>query len=213
MLPPGEGGADSYLGNLAGQLRRHRLVLFNNRHLDTPAESLEALAEYHVEHVKRLQPAGPYHLLGWSFGGVLALEIANQLARQGDAIHSLLFVDTYFDVRRAAVDIGMPTADDLLDPINYGYRPNRADLDRLDRQTRSVVLFKASEPNDIVSSDDQRRLFDHYLRTPCNNLDSLFVVGDIRVAHLRGESHHSWVRNSDAVEAVARIIEEMLEES
>ncbi len=59
VLPPGEGGAESYLSNIARQLPGHKLVLFNNLHLHTPGASFEALAEYYVGQIRQLQPAGP----------------------------------------------------------------------------------------------------------------------------------------------------------
>jgi N-(5-amino-5-carboxypentanoyl)-L-cysteinyl-D-valine synthase len=211
LLPPGEGGAESYLSNLARHLPGHRLVIFNNLHLHTPGESFEALAEYYVEHVLRIQARGPYSFLGWSFGGVLSLEMANQLARTGSRIDNLLLIDSYFNVPQAMADIGLPSVEDLLDPINYRYRPSRADLDRLGERTGSIVLFKAGEPNDIITSEDQCRLFEYYLRTGCNNLDTLLPDNTIRVEVLPGQSHHSWVRDQAAVEAMGRFIVELLE--
>jgi len=211
LLPPGEGGAESYLGSLAGRLPGHRLVIFNNLHLHTPAKSFEALAEYYVAQVIKIQARGPYSFLGWSFGGVLSLEMANQLARAGHRIENLLLIDSYFNVPKALADIGLPTVEDLLDPINYHYRPNRADLDRLGKRTRNIVLFKAEEPNEIVASEGQRRLFEHYRQTGCNNLDTLLPDKTIRVEVLRGQSHHSWVRKQAVVETMGQLIVELLE--
>lgn len=68
VFPPGEGGAESYLSNIAQRLPGYRLVLFNNVHLHSPMASFEDLAHYYQEHIRALQPSGPYSLLGWSFG-------------------------------------------------------------------------------------------------------------------------------------------------
>ncbi|MBC7977692.1 MAG: alpha/beta fold hydrolase, partial [Myxococcales bacterium] len=209
MLPPGEGGAESYLSSLARQLPGARLVIFNNLHLHTPGASFEALAAYYVEHIQRIQPRGPYHLLGWSFGGVLALEIANQLA--GAPIENLLLIDPYFNVAKAVAEIGLPAVDDLLDPINYRYRPSRADLERLAERVENVVVFKAGVPNEVVTSEDQRRLFAHYHGTRDNHLDTLLPGDAIRVEVLDGQSHHSWVRDHAAVHAMGRRIGALLE--
>jgi len=206
MLPPGEGGAESYLSSIGRKLPGHRLVMFNNLHLYTARESFEVLAQYYIPHVKRIQATGPYNFLGWSFGGVLSLEIANQLARAGGRIDNLILIDSYFNVPKALEEIGLPTVEDLLDPINYRYRPSRADLDRLAERTKTIVLFKAGEPNDVVTSEDQRRLFEHYLRTRCNNLDTLLPGYKVRVEILLSESHHSWVRNQTMVEGMGRLI-------
>ena len=51
-----------------------------------PFKTLEALASDTIRAIKRIQPKGPYNLLGWSFGARLAYEIAQQLQAQGDEV-------------------------------------------------------------------------------------------------------------------------------
>ncbi|MEU3186546.1 amino acid adenylation domain-containing protein [Streptomyces sp. NPDC006923] len=202
VFPPGEGGAESYLSNIAGGLAGHRLVLFNNVHLHAPMESFEALAEYYLAHIRRLQPSGPYSLLGWSFGGVLALEVSSRLARADERIGSLFLIDPYFNVRQASAAVGLPDAEDILDPINYHYAPRQEDLERLGAHVGDLVLFKAGERNDVVRDDRQRRLFAFYQRSPYNSLDTLLPAEKIATHLLRGETHHSWVRNERLVTEV-----------
>ncbi|MFD3824174.1 amino acid adenylation domain-containing protein [Streptomyces sp. NPDC058625] len=199
VFPPGEGGAESYLSNIAQRLPGYRLVLFNNVHLHTPMESFEAVARYYLDHMRKVQPAGPYSLLGWSFGGIVALEASAQLARAGEEIDNLFVIDSYFNMRHATAEIGLPGVEDLLDPINYHYTPSREDLDRLDARLGRLVLFTAEEPNEIVRDDQQHRLFEFYRRTPYNALDTLLPAESIEVRPLRGETHHSWVRNERLV--------------
>jgi amino acid adenylation domain-containing protein len=55
--------------------------------------SLEELAAAHLQRIKRIQPTGPYNLLGWSLGGNLALKIAAILG-PGD-VGLLTIVDSY----------------------------------------------------------------------------------------------------------------------
>lgn len=40
---------------------------------------MECLATRLIKVMRQAQPEGPYRLAGWSFGGVLAYEIAQQL--------------------------------------------------------------------------------------------------------------------------------------
>jgi thioesterase domain-containing protein len=56
--------------------------------------SLEEMAAGHVEQIRALQETGPYYLLGWSFGGVVAHEIAVQLQAAGQQVH-LIIMDGY----------------------------------------------------------------------------------------------------------------------
>ena len=51
------------------------------------------LAAYYVSDMRRVQPRGPYHLLGYSFGGTLALEIARQLQSEGEEVALLAMLD------------------------------------------------------------------------------------------------------------------------
>jgi amino acid adenylation domain-containing protein len=55
---------------------------------------LARIAREHVGHLRRVQPEGPYHLMGWSFGGVVAYEMAAELERQGQAVAFLGLLDT-----------------------------------------------------------------------------------------------------------------------
>ncbi|WDN54002.1 amino acid adenylation domain-containing protein [Streptomyces clavuligerus] len=199
VFPPGEGGAESYLSNLAQRLPGHRLVLFNNVHLHRPMESFEALADFYLPLLREIQPSGPYHLLGWSFGGVLSVEVSLRLARAGERIEELFLIDPYFDVRASSAAIGLPETEDILDPINYHWAPAREDLERLRANTGDVVLFRADEPNEIVRDEEQRRLFDFYQRSSFNGLDALLPAESIEVHRLHGETHHSWVRNDRLV--------------
>jgi glycosyltransferase involved in cell wall biosynthesis/thioesterase domain-containing protein len=48
--------------------------------------TLESLARYYVEAIQATEPSGPYYLIGHSFGGQLALEIAQQLMAAGKAV-------------------------------------------------------------------------------------------------------------------------------
>ncbi|MFE1319017.1 amino acid adenylation domain-containing protein [Kitasatospora phosalacinea] len=47
-----------------------------------PVQTMDALAASYLEAVRRVQPEGPYHLGGWSFGGFVAFEMARQLHRE-----------------------------------------------------------------------------------------------------------------------------------
>ncbi len=55
--------------------------------------SLEELARTHVEQLRAARPDGPYLLAGWSFGGVLAYEVARQLRDAGVTVDLLGMVD------------------------------------------------------------------------------------------------------------------------
>jgi len=60
-----------------------------------PLATVEELAARYCEAIRAIQPQGPYNLLGWCFGGLIALEIALQLRSQGQEISLLALLDTF----------------------------------------------------------------------------------------------------------------------
>ncbi|WBY01959.1 acetoacetate--CoA ligase [Ramlibacter tataouinensis] len=60
-----------------------------------PLETVEALAAAYARAIRAAQPQGPYALAGFSFGGQVALEIARELARDGQRIETVCLIDTY----------------------------------------------------------------------------------------------------------------------
>lgn len=65
---------------------------------DSMPSSIEEMAADYAEVITCLQPEGPYHLLGWSFGGLVAHEMAVVLQQRGDEIGLLALLDAYPDV-------------------------------------------------------------------------------------------------------------------
>ncbi|WP_228791182.1 amino acid adenylation domain-containing protein [Nocardia puris] len=57
-------------------------------------DSIEDWARVYVDHLRTVQPHGPYHLLGWSLGGVLAHAMAVQLQDEGEQVALLAMLDS-----------------------------------------------------------------------------------------------------------------------
>ncbi|MEV6768183.1 amino acid adenylation domain-containing protein [Nocardia sp. NPDC051030] len=94
-IHPSSGIAWTYLG-LADALRPGRPIyglqapdLSGEPH----AESIDDFAERYVREIRRLQPDGPYHVLGWSFGGLIAHAVAVRLAAEGAQVGTLALLD------------------------------------------------------------------------------------------------------------------------
>jgi thioesterase domain-containing protein len=60
----------------------------------SPLIQIEAMAEHYLAAIHQVQPQGPYQLAGWSFGGKVALEMAQQLQKGGEAVALLAIIDT-----------------------------------------------------------------------------------------------------------------------
>jgi thioesterase domain-containing protein len=60
-----------------------------------PARSVREMAADYLGLIRAVQDTGPYYLLGWSFGGVPAHEIAVQLQAAGEEVAALILLDSY----------------------------------------------------------------------------------------------------------------------
>ncbi|QEU93750.1 non-ribosomal peptide synthetase [Streptomyces kanamyceticus] len=57
--------------------------------------TLEELAAHYVARVREVQPTGPYRLLGWSTGGIIAHAMAAHLQETGHEVELLAILDAY----------------------------------------------------------------------------------------------------------------------
>jgi nonribosomal peptide synthetase DhbF len=55
---------------------------------------LEELTASYAGRIREIQPAGPYHLLGWSLGGNIAHAVASRLQREGEQVALLALLDS-----------------------------------------------------------------------------------------------------------------------
>ncbi len=95
-----------------------------------PLNRLEDMAASYVEAIRRHRPEGPYHLGGWSLGGLVAFEMARQLASAGETVASL-----------ALIDIQAPTVGDGRDASARG-------LTGMDADFASLGLFGSGDAID-----------------------------------------------------------------
>jgi thioesterase domain-containing protein len=102
--------------------------------------SIEELAKLYTESVRTLQARGPYQLCGWSIGGLLALEMASQLERQGEEVAWVGLIDT------VQLNGGSPALSS--DEHHTGHRLGRYDLLRL------VGLIDAFMVEQEISSEE-----------------------------------------------------------
>jgi amino acid adenylation domain-containing protein len=59
-----------------------------------PLTRIEDMATHYIEALRSVQPKGPYFLGGWSFGGWVAFEMAQQLQKSGEEVALLAVLDT-----------------------------------------------------------------------------------------------------------------------
>jgi len=99
FLVHGMGGTALQLSRLAKHLQYNGPVYgFQPKGFDgtsTPLRKVEDIAEYYLAAVREQYPKGPYHFGGYSFGGLVAMEMAKLLQRQSGERAFLVLIDSY----------------------------------------------------------------------------------------------------------------------
>ena len=99
MIHDGSGEVEGYL-ELARHMEEYACygIKYNNQ-FDTIKEALtiSELASAYIKAMKTIQSEGPYRIIGWSLGGIIAKEITQQLEENGEVVENLIIVDSYFN--------------------------------------------------------------------------------------------------------------------
>ena len=132
----------------------------------------------YIEQIRTVQPSGPYRLLGWSFGGRVAHEVAVRLLAAGDEVSALIIMDCYPPSR--GPDAGSVNGDREGDPADLEPMPAPdpdAELQALMDQARGRAGF-------IGLSDDEwlhfARLMQNHQRIVAEHVYGRFD-GDVLV--------------------------------
>ncbi|MGV0804437.1 amino acid adenylation domain-containing protein [Mycolicibacterium setense] len=67
---------------------------------ESDASSIPDMAVSYADRLQALYPTGPYRILGWSFGGVVAQALAVELARRGCEVQRLVLLDGLLNPNR-----------------------------------------------------------------------------------------------------------------
>jgi acetoacetyl-CoA synthetase len=99
FIVPGAGGVVIELSQLAKLIRNQRPVYaIQAKGVDgseEPFDCIASMADYYLDAIREIQLRGPYTLAGYSFGGVVAFEMARRLSAKGEEIALLALLDAY----------------------------------------------------------------------------------------------------------------------
>ena len=222
MFPPGDGGAESYMRNLIPKLKKLDLTVFNNFmfHLDNTKGkdiledvSFNKLASIYKLYIKKVQHKGPYNLFGWSFGGVLAFEVATQMIEEGEKIENLIILDSYFNYKKA-VETAIKFSE-LLNisrkNINYKYQPAFKNFNN-----KFITLIKSAKTNEkkqtkaYSKNSEEEQTYDilqkYYVTQTTDNQLSDVVNTDAFSTVNVNIGHSDWLYSSHYTNFISEII-------
>ncbi|WP_084477645.1 non-ribosomal peptide synthetase [Nocardia jejuensis] len=125
-------------------------------------DSLVEAAQYYVAHMKSVQPQGPYHVLGWSLGGLIAHEVAVQLQAAGDEVAMLALMDSY-QLSDRWVDHAVPSVSEIIGEFGSDMFGGDADIDpRMTLNEAAELLRSRPGPFAALTVDHMERLYTGY---------------------------------------------------
>ncbi|MEV7022091.1 amino acid adenylation domain-containing protein [Kitasatospora sp. NPDC093558] len=116
-IHPGGGISWSYSGLLNHIGPQHPVYAIQARGLGRPEPlptSFEEMAADYADQIQKIQPEGPYLLLGWSAGGLIAHALACELQSRGERTALLAILDAYPVKDVQFEEVPVPTERDVL---------------------------------------------------------------------------------------------------
>ncbi|WP_224282623.1 non-ribosomal peptide synthetase, partial [Streptomyces sp. LS1784] len=116
-IHPGGGISWSYSGLLNHLGPQHPVYAIQARGLGRPEPlptSFEEMAADYADQIQKIRPEGPYLLLGWSAGGLVAHAVACELQSRGERTALLAILDAYPVKDVQFEEVPVPTERDVL---------------------------------------------------------------------------------------------------
>ena len=206
------GGTIDCFKNLAEALEMNvNIYGLQDPHLLSPWKSFNSLVEMaqtYVEAIRLVQKKGPYFLSGYSFGGVVAIEVARQLQEMKEPVEHVFLVDSWWELYQDAMKenvrlfsfssylkfIGKAADQFAKDTLFRMYAAERSKLanlveyeqgiERMDMVNTKITLFKAQTFNvasglvNYVSGATE----EHY-----NRWDQVIPIEQLQVVNIEGD--------------------------
>jgi thioesterase domain-containing protein len=125
-----------------------------------PAGSVAQMAAAYADLIRGLRPSGPYRLLGWSFGGVVAHEVACRLQAAGGEVDALVIMDASAEAGRAVAGAESTGADDRLDRTIAVMREELAHVLGGVTDDELKALARVYHTNEALQADHEPSLFE-----------------------------------------------------
>ena len=221
LFPPSSGHAESYFNYILNSKNNFNknFVIYNNLYLYLLENKLkyiyshlsyEDLAKIYLKDIETSSNNEPYEFLGWSFGGILALEISKLLLNKGRLVKKIIFIDSYFSFNSFLKNSNMKSRDHI--STEYS-----TDIDENKFKKTELILFKASIIEKMTDEEKQSYSKEaikyihtrdkYYLQTPDNNIKLLFKNTDIKIIKMNA-SHYNWQNDTTTINTLSSLINE-----
>ena len=229
MIHPGAGGCEVYtsLANaLANNFSCYGIDPYNLYHKNKIG-NLCKLAKYYLTYIQDIMlktHQNSYNLLGWSFGGQVALEIASILEQRGCNKINIYLLDTIL------YDDNLSLDDDMIKKIREEEKASLTakGYDRLyiekflahidiehnlfkqqisfNLNSSKIILFKAMLDGTIIEINTSKNLYNYCLALKYNNIDKIVTKkSNIKVVKLYN-AHHGNILNQESL-LVSKILD------
>jgi len=134
------------------------------------SSNMEQAVEHYFDLLRQVQPKGPYRMVGYSFGGSVALGLATKLIAAGEKVEYIGLVDVYPPEQQ------------------QWKKPSQAELDQQVMAERQQLLA-AANPNgdlaeeDIISNQDQEKMLNDIVN---NYADTVRLLSNATTDVYRG---------------------------
>ncbi|MDR3084082.1 MAG: amino acid adenylation domain-containing protein, partial [Streptomyces sp.] len=171
---PAAGISWPYAGLLAHIAPDHPVYGLQARGLtgaEPPAATIEEMATDYLTHIRAVQPTGPYFLLGWSFGGLIAHSVATQLESAGERVELLAVLDSFPPARKPEEEIPELDRRDILallfeEVIGYDRR-NLAEQEMTPAELIDLIRRESAGRMDLLLEEDVlARVMEMFMQVP-----------------------------------------------
>jgi len=209
---PGKGGFPTRIHHLAKLLNDNTPIYAMQDLLERGSSKLipriESTASFYTNEIRKIVPHGPYILVGESMGGLIAMEIAQQLTKLGDTVPWLAMLDTYYSgasetprqkpsmfTRLVKKHFGLLATSDWDGRLDYlrFYRQNAAK--RLSELSRRLKKEKAE-----ARSNEYREMEERNLRAAQSYQARSYLGKVIQFKALRGHRKEDQANGWDKVQ-------------
>ena len=172
--------------------------------VEPPLTSVTSMATSYLSAIRQQQPTGPYALAGWSFGGLVAFEIACQLQSDGEKVDLL-----------AIIDSGVVYSFALLRVILPGYKSAFIQYSAIDRDKCFPLFAESGRAANIIphnaSEEKIRWTYDVFCANTLATSEFrprwftgkvVLFQGRQRLTHARYDPDREWKQVVDEVEHV-----------